>query len=47
VNHCITPWERGRERSPQLPWQEAKFRLWPAANCHHQKKHVESALAHK
>jgi len=28
----------GQERSPQLPRQEAQFRIRPAANCRKQKK---------
>jgi len=27
----------GQEHSRQPPRQEAQFRLWPAANCRHQK----------
>ena len=28
----------GQERSPQPPWQEAQFRLRPAAHCRRQNK---------
>jgi len=34
VNCRSAPLERD---SPRLPWWQAKFRLWPAANCRHQK----------